>query len=167
MTPVSLARSVEVDSMVAFAPSKLSRLGLAAGAAAAGLLAGVEAAGVLVDGARDKPLIWHEQLTERKYFQIRNRALLGGADVVSVGCSHSVFGFDTKLLAEEAGLGLGYNAAIYRAVPPLVGPWLDRIVLPLLRPKLVVWGMSALHLNDNSVLHKNIWEDFSGSPGFA
>jgi hypothetical protein len=56
-----------------------------------------------------------------------------------------------------------YNAALYRAVPGVTSEWLRDEVIPALRPRLVVWGLSILDLNDNGLFHSGIHERYTAS----
>lgn len=125
-----------------------------------------EVVGVVTDGGRRKPLLWHDLLTERKHAQMCALAARGGADVVFIGCSHTVLGIDAEIVSEHgpATARPAFNAALYRAMPQTSAHWLESVVLPLLRPRLVIWGLSPLHFNDNGVLHREIWEKYSRAP---
>lgn len=95
-----------------------------------------------------EPLWWHDLATQRKELQMRR---LGRADVVVIGTSMVLYGIDPDALGKRLGMRC-YNASIYRGVPTVTEMWLRDFVLPMLRPRLVVIGLSAVEANDNSPL---------------
>ncbi|MCA1822693.1 MAG: hypothetical protein ABR520_01665 [Mycobacteriales bacterium] len=104
-----------------------------------------------VGGIAEEPLWWHDLFTQRKEMQMRRLGRRGGVDIVVIGSSKMLFGVDPTVIAERTGFTC-FNASIYRGVPTVTEAWLADRVLPLLRPKVVVVGMSPTEVNDNSPL---------------
>ena len=102
---------------------------------------------------------WHDQLTTGKWHQIRALRREPPVDVVFAGSSQMLMAADPTRLPFRA-----YNAALYRAVPTVMTEWLRDEVLPALRPRLVVWGVSILDLNDNGPFHHGIHARYTASP---
>ncbi|HEX8004642.1 MAG TPA: hypothetical protein VF519_18300 [Mycobacteriales bacterium] len=98
-----------------------------------------------------EPLWWHDLVTQRKELQMRRLARHGRLDVCVVGTSMMLFGVDPAAIADRLGVRC-YNASIYRGVPRVTEAWLHDFVLPVLRPRLVVIGLSAVEANDRSPL---------------
>ena len=102
---------------------------------------------------------WHDQLTTGKWHQLRALRREPPVDVVLAGSSQMLMALDPTAMPFRC-----YNAALYRAVPTVMAEWLAELVLPALRPRLVVWGVSILDLNDNGSFHSGVYERFSASP---
>lgn len=101
---------------------------------------------------------WHDQLTTGKWHQLRALRREPPVDVVLAGSSQMLMALDPTAMPFRC-----YNAALYRAVPAVMTEWLREFVLPSLRPRLVVWGVSILDLNDNGLFHSGIYERFTSS----
>jgi hypothetical protein len=129
-------------------------------------LAGAVLAGVTAEiGARlaerrlpDYPW-WHDRLTTGKWHQLR--ALDRPVDVLLAGSSQMLTALDPLALVTPPRRC--YNAALYRGVPTVMAEWLELVVLPRTRPKVVVWGVSILDLNDNGTFHSGVYERFAAS----
>lgn len=98
-----------------------------------------------------EPLWWHDLLTQRKELQMRGLARRGRLDVCVIGASMMHYGVDPAALGRRLGVRC-YNAAIYRGIPIVTEAWLHDFVLPILRPRLLVVGLSAVESNDNTPL---------------
>ena len=110
-------------------------------------------------------LLWHDQLTTGKWRQLRRLRKEAPVDVLLCGSSQMLFALDPTALPVRA-----YNCAIYRGIPTVMLEWLRDEVLPATRPRLVVWGVSILDLNDNGGFHLGIHERYVAgrpSPGPA
>lgn len=105
----------------------------------------------------DEPLWWHDRFTMHKELQMRRLQRAGGVDVVVIGTSMMLYGVDPVVLTRRTGLRV-YNASIYRGVPTVSEAWLRDRVLPMLRPQVVVVGMSPVEVNDNSPLNTRLGE---------
>ncbi|MCA1822691.1 MAG: hypothetical protein ABR520_01655 [Mycobacteriales bacterium] len=105
---------------------------------------------------------WHDQLTTGKWHQLRRLRRGPRVDVVVAGSSQALMALDPqRLVAPPARC---YNAALYRGVPTVMTDWLESVVLPATRPRLVVWGVSILDLNDNGLFHRDVLERYLASP---
>lgn len=102
---------------------------------------------------------WHDQLTTGKWHQLRALRSEPPVDVVLAGSSQMLAALDPTAMPFRC-----YNAALYRAVPTVTAEWLRDEVLPAVRPRLVVWGVSILDLNDNGLFHSGIHERYTASP---
>lgn len=102
---------------------------------------------------------WHDRLTTGKWHQLRS--LDGPVDVLLAGSSQMLTALDPLALVSSPRHC--YNAALYRGVPTVMAEWLELVVLPRTRPRVVVWGVSILDLNDNGTFHSGVYERFSAS----
>jgi hypothetical protein len=90
----------------------------------------------------------------------------GGVGVALVGSSVMDVSVDPALLSEEATGGRGaYNAALIGATPVIVDIWTRELVVPELRPDVVVVAVSSRDLNGNGASMRQHGEDFVASPG--
>lgn len=122
--------------------------------AAVGAVATTELAARYLEPALPPHQLWYDTLPALRLEQMRRmRRSHGTVDVVFVGHSTVHSAVDPAVVLEEAGLpGFGYNAALHRGFFAVTGPWLSKAVIPLLRPKLVVFGCIIVDLNDNGPL---------------
>jgi hypothetical protein len=142
------------------------RLASAVGVLAAGAVAAAEAFVYLAAEHLPEPSLWHDTLADLKYEQMRRLALRGGVDVVFAGDSQMNFAVQPQLFEQECAGVTAFNAALYRAMPRVQLDWLERVVLPLLRPRLVVYGIGGHVLNDRGVTHFKTEVDYKSSPGY-
>lgn len=98
--------------------------------------------------------LWYDTLPAVHLRQMRAlRRRHGGADIVCSGSSVIHSGLDPAAIIAATGLPLvGYNAALHRGFYRIIGPWLERAVIPILRPRVLVLGVSLIDLNDNGPL---------------
>jgi hypothetical protein len=98
--------------------------------------------------------LWYDTLPGVHLRRMREiRESEGGVGVVFSGSSVVHSGFDPRAVARAAGSSMtGYNAALHRGFHAIVGPWLEWEVIPILRPQVVVVGLSVFDLNDNGPL---------------
>lgn len=127
-------------------------------AVAVALLAVAECLARLRERALPAFRYWHDQLTTGKWHQLRALRREPPVDVVLAGSSQMLTALDPTAMPFRC-----YNAALYRAVPAVMTEWLRDEVLPALRPRLVVWGISILDLNDNGLFHSGIHEKYTAS----
>jgi len=104
-------------------------------------------------------LLWHDQLTTGKWRQLQALRREPPVDVLLAGSSQMLFALDPTAFP-----GRAYNCAIYRGIPTVMTEWLRDEVLPALRPRLVVWGVSVLDLNDNGGFHNGIYARYTAGP---
>jgi ketosteroid isomerase-like protein len=112
-----------------------------------------------------EPLWWHDLATQRKELQMRRLARRGRLDVLVVGTSMMLFGVDPAAIARRLGVSC-YNGSIYRGVPRVTEAWLHDFALPILRPRLVVIGLSPVEANDFSPLVGR-YEEYRASRVFS
>ena len=106
----------------------------------------------LVEDRLPEPLEWHSFEAQRKAEQIAALAADGGVDVVFLGTSMVNAAVITSVFTAAAGDGLtAYNAGLSSGIPRLVEDWAVHLVLPALRPRLVVLGVSSVDLTDAGV----------------
>ena len=91
----------------------------------------------------------------------------GGASVVCVGSSHVQAGIDPALLTSLlSGDRPVFNAAINGASARTIELWTRDVVVPRLKPDLVVFGFNSNELNDNGIVAKQILRRFLKSPAW-
>jgi hypothetical protein len=69
------------------------------------------------------------------------------SDMVFVGTSQAARGIVPKVVGEELGLPWVGNVAIPGSQAPVTKRWTLEEVMPRLRPRCVVWGLSSIDLN--------------------
>lgn len=107
------------------------------------VLVGAEAAALAVERrAEHPPLIWYDEATQLKVGQMAER---GQTSTVVVGTSMAWQG----LVPEVLGGADAYNAGLAGGVPTVTEQWLADEVVSVLRPRQVVWGLSALDFSDH------------------
>lgn len=126
-----------MKSLVVFGLAVLSTLGFAEGAAR------------VVEHRTETPqVMWYDEATQLKVEQMHR---LGSASTVVAGTSMAWQGLVPDVLAtvpEAAGSSGVYNAGLAGGVPVVMEPWLTGQVVDVLRPQLVVWGLSSLDFSD-------------------
>ena len=123
-------------------------LGVAGGALA--LAGAAEGAARALSPRLPEERIWHDGVAQVKARQIRERrARRATGGVVFAGSSQMLDAVHPPTTAPELGRR-AYNAALHRGFLPLTERWLLEEVLPKLRPRLVVLGLSILDMNDNN-----------------
>jgi hypothetical protein len=138
------------------------RIALGAVGAAAAVALSTEAALRVAESRLAPVLPWHDHLTSGKWRQLRVLRREAPVDVVLAGSSQMLTALDPTVVAPDGTRC--YNAALYRGVPELMTEWLADVVLPATRPRLVVWGISILDLNDHGRFHREVCERFAASP---
>lgn len=93
----------------------------------------------------------------RRYLSPRTEQLVGDmdrlqaagvrADMVFAGTSQAARGIVPKVVRDELGLRWTGNVAIPGSQAPVTERWLLEEVVPRLRPRCVVWGLSSIDLN--------------------
>lgn len=98
--------------------------------------------------------LWYDTLPGVRLRQMRAlRRRQGGADLVFCGSSVVHSGLDPAAVIRASGIPMtGYNAAIHRGFYGVIGPWLERAVVPILRPEILVLPVGVHDLNDNGPL---------------
>jgi hypothetical protein len=98
-----------------------------------------------------EPRTWPSPESQHKVDQLKQwRAQHTEPAVVVAGASMADVGIDAGALAAATGSGRGgYNAALTGAVLPSLAVWTSRVIVPELRPRVVVLGLSPVELNPN------------------
>lgn len=91
----------------------------------------------------------------------------GSVDVIFLGNSVGQAGFDPSLFAERTGFRNAYNASLDGASARLLERWTLEVVVPLLRPRLVVIGLTSRDLNDNGRANASLYGKYMESEGRA
>ena len=118
-----------------------------------------EAAMRLVERRLPMYMHWHDRLTTGKWIQLQQLRRQAPVDVVLAGSSQMLTAADPTAMPFRC-----YNAGLYRGVPTVMAEWLRDEVLPATRPRLVVWGLSILDLNDNGAFHSGILQRYRNAP---
>ena len=112
------------------------------------------------------PLIWHSFEAQKKVGQLDALAGRGGAAIVFTGNSMMNVGVDPAVFERDAGGGVTtYNASLSSAIPRLTEPWMLRVVLPRLHPKLVVIGVTSYEFTDTGKARTAFSDAFLRSAG--
>lgn len=117
--------------------------------------------GVRLAGDRfPEALVWPSVESQVKVGQIDALAADGGAPVVFVGSSVVNAGLDPAVAGPALGTTV-YNAGLSAALPALAEPWITNVVLPRLRPRLVVYGVTSADFADDGTggFFQNALED--------
>lgn len=116
--------------------------------------AGVRAA---ADSLPD-PLRWNDHEAQNKAQHMAELASRGRhVDIVFTGSSSMNAAADPRLLGRLAPGVSAYNAALNGADMRSMEFWLDHVVLPRLRPEVVVIGTTSLELNDNGITQRDFY----------
>ncbi len=109
---------------------------------------------------------WNDWEATRKVEVMDALAAKGGASVVFVGSSMTNAALDPLLYSQLSGAPRpAFNAALNGAGTRLFDLWTLRVVVPRLRPKVVVVGLSSRELNDLGSSSEHAYESVRGSPG--
>lgn len=92
---------------------------------------------------------WNDWQATNKVEAIDALARRGGSSVVLMGSSMMDYAVDPAALSKELGLKRpAFNASLNGAEARLMHFWLLNVVVPRLRPRVVVIGVSSRELND-------------------
>lgn len=128
------------------------------------LLLVLEVSTRVIESRLPDPLVWHSYETQRKVEQMDDLAATG-VDVVFFGSSMVNAAVIPALFESTAGGGItAYNAALSSGTPRLTAAWGLNVVLPRLRPKLVVIGTSSVDMTDNGRARTLFYDGFRNSP---
>jgi hypothetical protein len=106
-------------------------------------------------------LDWHTAEAQKKVAQMDALARRGGANVVFVGSSVVRNGAEPDVLSAALGVS-AYNAGLTAGVPRLMEPWTLDVVIPRLRPKVLVIGVTSFDFSEAKV--RSFYEAFRASP---
>ncbi len=96
-------------------------------------------------------LEWRDWECQHKANAIGKLAREGGASVVAIGASDMNATFDPHLFSDVfAGRRPACNAALNGASPRTLELWMRDVVLPALRPDLVILGTHVAEMNDRN-----------------
>ncbi len=116
-------------------------------------------------GPLHEPMVWRDRETSAKAAQIAGLGDAGGAEVVLVGSSMTNAAVDPVALTEALGTSRpAYNAALNGASTPTLATWVEEVVIPQLRPDLIVVGLSSRELNGRGRNQDEELTSFSSSP---
>lgn len=112
-----------------------------------------------------EPLVWHTVEAQNKVRQMDQFATRGGASVAVLGTSVVISGINPDIIdAAIGGRQRVYNTALASGVPALMDPWTTGVVIPRLRPSLLVLGVTSYDLSDDKQ-GIDFTEAFLSSPG--
>jgi len=113
------------------------------------VLLAAEGALTLLERRLPEPVEWYNPLAQAKAVQIERLARSESADIVFAGPSTVYRGIDPDLFERLDPKGReAYNAGLTGGYPPIMRRWLTEEVLPNLRPRTVVYGLSSLDFHD-------------------
>lgn len=134
----------------------------------AGFLLLVELATRALAGRLSEPLLWYSLEAQTKVAQmdeLQRRGWQGG--VVFVGTSTMNVALDpvelTRLTGEKTTFA--YNASLSAGIPRLMERWVQGVVFPKLKPRVLVMGLSSVDFNDASAHRDRLLDLFERAPG--
>jgi len=114
-----------------------------------------------------KPLDWHYWQAQNKVTAMEQLAQRGGASVAMIGASHMNSAVDAELLTQLVGAKRPvFNAGLNAANTRTVELWTLGVVLPYLRPDLVVFGLNSSEVNESSSGGKRSLDKFEKCYGW-
>lgn len=125
------------------------------------LVAGAELTVRAAASRLPEPLVWNDHEVQNKVARMTS---LGGAPVAFVGSSSMNAAADPQLADRLVGAKT-FNAALNGADMRSMEFWVTRVVLPKLRPQVVVLGTTSLELNDNGITQADFFRRFRRSEG--
>jgi hypothetical protein len=138
--------------------------------AAVSLAAVVVAAELLVRAAAPRVcdlLEWRDWECQHKVAAIEDLAGQGGASVVVIGSSPTNSAFDAHLFTARNGLERpAFNAALNAASIRTLELWTTSVLLPKLRPDLLILGLNSSELSDNNLIGERGFRQFQRSSGW-
>jgi hypothetical protein len=141
---------------------------LATVAAILAVLLLAEGAMRMVEARVDTPVAWGSRILDEKVDQIKELSTRGGVDVVFIGSSIVDVGIDpAKFVQRSNWAESAYNASVSAASPRVLEAWAEEVVLPLLKPKVMVIGLSSRALNDNGANQQAAFDRYINSSGRA
>jgi hypothetical protein len=107
---------------------------------------------LLAGGPLRDPVVWENEEANHRWHQLRRLGRAGGASTVFVGSSLVGVGVDPKAYTSLSGTDRpAYNAALLGSSIGQQSQWVREFVVPLVRPDVVVIGISGRELNDANV----------------
>jgi hypothetical protein len=102
-----------------------------------------------VSGSLQEPRTWHNWETENKVASLDRLAKQGGASVVFIGSSQMNAQLDPEQFRDERDDPRPpFNAAINGSDPRMQELWIRHVVVPRLKPSVIVIGLTSRDLND-------------------
>lgn len=112
-------------------------------------------------------LVWRDWECQHKVDAIDRLARQGGASVVTIGASPMNSAFDPHLCTNLLGLSRpAFNAALNAATIRSLELWTLGVVLPRLRPDLLVLALNSSELSDKSLVGERWLRLFQMSMGW-
>jgi hypothetical protein len=110
---------------------------------------------------------WDNWEVHHKVAAIDDLAVSAGASVVVVGSSTMNAGVDPDMLSRELKWSRpAFNAAVNGAGIRLLELWTMKIIVPRLRPDVVVIGLGTGELNGNNLIAKRLLNTMERSPAW-
>ena len=132
--------------------------------AAASLAAVVVGAELMVRAAAPRVsdlLEWRDWECQHKVAAIDDLAERGGASVVMIGPSITNAAFDAHQFTETNRLPRpAFNASLNATTVRTLELWTRDVVLPRLRPDLLILGINSSELSDHSLLAERVYRQF-------
>ena len=112
-------------------------------------------------------LEWRDWECQHKVVAIERLAAQGGTSVVVTGPSLVNSAFDPHLATELLGSRRpAFNAALNAASMRTLALWVGEVLLPKLRPELLVLGLNSSEFNDNNLVGQRGFDMFRDSLGW-
>jgi hypothetical protein len=130
----------------------------------------VAAAELVLRHFRDRlhPLsVWQNWEMEHKVASIDALAATGGVSVVAVGSSDVNAAVDPALLSDPSGDGLVFNAAVNGLSMEALERWVLRVIVPRLRPRVLLIGLGSHAFNRNNKVAAARYESLVTSPAWG
>jgi len=117
---------------------------------AVAVLLAAEVVLAVADRALPDPVDFYNETAHAKAIQMEEIAREEhGTDIVFIGPSTVYRGIDVDLFEREDTRGRSaYNAGVQGGYPPIMRRWAREEVVPRLRPRIVVYGLSTLDFHD-------------------
>jgi hypothetical protein len=111
-----------------------------------------------------EPRVWSIPEVEYKVDQVRTLSKTGGASLVALGSSAIDVALDPDQLSPRPGLRPAYNGGIGGSSIKITADWGELKAIPLLKPDVVIVGMTSREFNPNDPHANAFHQDFDRSP---
>lgn len=125
--------------------------------------------GLRVLSSRLRPLTtWGSWEVHNKLAAAEKLSKEGGASIVSIGTSAVNASVAPGLLGNlSRRTRPAFNAALNGSSPQMLELWTLRVIVPLLKPEVVVYGLDSSQVNKGNVLARRNYELFRSSQGWG
>jgi len=111
---------------------------------------------------------WGSWEVHNKLAAAERLAKEGGASIVTIGTSAVNASVEPGLLGTLSKRARpAFNAALNGSSPQMLELWTLRVIVPMLRPDVVVYGLDSSQVNKNNVLARRNYELFRTSQGWG